>query len=166
VRKVSSGSAELPPLDQCCSAVQLETVRAGKLAVLVEVIVDRRVDGGELLQTAHPPETGHCPFPSSKWQMCVLDPVVQVLVRLPSLSVAQIPHHGSVGPKLVRHDHVRAAVALEQFPKKFQRCLAVPALRDESFQHFALVIDRPPQIACFTVDLHKHLIEMPSPVDH
>jgi hypothetical protein len=35
-------------------------------------------------------------------------------------------------------------VALEQFPKKFQRCLAVPALRDESFQHFALVIDRPP----------------------
>jgi hypothetical protein len=36
------------------------------VSVLVEMVVDRAVDGGEFLQTSHPPELEHGPFPSSE----------------------------------------------------------------------------------------------------
>jgi hypothetical protein len=56
------------------------------------------------------------------------------------------------------------AKAFHCFPKEFHRCLAVAALRDIAFQHFALVIYGALQVVRFTVDLHKHLIQMPLPI--
>jgi hypothetical protein len=37
------------------------------MALRVEMVVDRGVDGDEFLQTSHPPEAKHGPFSPSKW---------------------------------------------------------------------------------------------------
>ena len=50
-----------------------------------------------------------------------------------------------------------------QFPKEFQRCFAIPALRDVTFEHFAFVVNRPPQVVRLAVDLHEDLVQMPFP---
>ena len=57
---------QLTPLGQRSRAVLLEVVAAGEVAVEVEVVVDRGVDGGELLQGFDIPEPGHRAFPSSE----------------------------------------------------------------------------------------------------
>jgi hypothetical protein len=59
----------LLPLSQSRGAVQLEFISAGEVMFLVEVVVNGGVNGGELLQTSHPPEADHSPFPSSEWQV-------------------------------------------------------------------------------------------------
>jgi hypothetical protein len=56
-----------------------------------------------------------------------------------------------------------AAMAFHCFPKEFQGCLAITALRNEAFQDFPFVIYSPPKIVRLTVDLHEHLVQMPLP---
>jgi hypothetical protein len=41
--------------------------------------------------------------------------------------------------------------------------LAIPALRDEHLEHFAFVINRPPEIMRLSVDLHKNFVQVPAP---
>jgi hypothetical protein len=41
--------------------------------------------------------------------------------------------------------------------------LLVPGLGDEAFQHLSLVIDGAPQLVPLAVDLHEHLVQVPSP---
>ena len=53
-------------LGQRGEAVLLEDVAAAEVAIVVKVIVDRGVDGGEFLQGLDVPEFRHCPFPSSE----------------------------------------------------------------------------------------------------
>ena len=60
---------ELTPLSESGSAVKLEVFSAVEVAFLVEMIVDRRVDGDEFLQGSHAPKADHCPFSSSEWLM-------------------------------------------------------------------------------------------------
>ena len=60
---------ELTPLSESGSAVKLEFFSAVEVAFLVEMIVDRRVDGDEFLQGSHAPKADHCPFSSSEWLM-------------------------------------------------------------------------------------------------
>ncbi len=47
---------------------------------------------------------------------------------------------------------------------KLQRCLAIPTLCGKDFEHLAFVIDGPPEVMCFTVDPHEHLVQMPAPL--
>ncbi len=44
-------------------------ISACEAALLVEVVVDGRVDGGELLKTSHKSELLHVPFSSSERQV-------------------------------------------------------------------------------------------------
>ena len=44
----------------------LEDVAVAEVAIVVKVIVDRGVDGGEFLQGLDVSEFRHCPFPSSE----------------------------------------------------------------------------------------------------
>jgi hypothetical protein len=46
--------------------VLLEDFTAIEVAVLVEVVVDRCMGGGEFLEGLYIPEPGHCSFPSSE----------------------------------------------------------------------------------------------------
>ncbi len=57
---------ELPPLGQGGRAVLLEDVAAIEVAFVIEMIVDRGVDGGEFLQGLYVPELRHRPLSSSK----------------------------------------------------------------------------------------------------
>ncbi len=57
-----------------------------------------------------------------------------------------------------------AAIFLHDALQKLQRRSLVPLRRDHRFQNLAFVIDRPPEIAELAVDLHKDLIQMPTPL--
>lgn len=59
---------------------------------------------------------------------------------------------------------MRVTVTLHGFPEEFQRCFAIPALRDIAFQHLALVIHGTPKVMRLAINLHKCLIQMPLPV--
>jgi len=48
-------------------AVDLEIVSAVESALGIEQVVDPGVNGGEFLQTSHPPEAKHRSLSSSKW---------------------------------------------------------------------------------------------------
>ena len=48
--------------------------------------------------------------------------------------------------------------------EKLQRCGFVSLRRSQTFQDFAFMIDCAPKVAEPAVDLHKHLIEMPTPL--
>ena len=52
------------PLSERCCAVLLEDIAAVEMAILVEVVVDRGVDGREFLQGLYVPELRHCSFSS------------------------------------------------------------------------------------------------------
>ncbi len=87
---------KLTPLAKSGGACQLEGVPAGERSFLVEVVVDRGMDGGEFLQTSHAPESLHRAFASSKRQVRVLDAVVEPPSRLLRLERAQLSERGSV----------------------------------------------------------------------
>ena len=57
---------QLTPLGQRGGAVLLECVAAVEMTVEIEVVVDRSVNGRELLQGLDVPEFRHRPFPSSE----------------------------------------------------------------------------------------------------
>ncbi len=46
------------------------------MALLIEMVVDRRVDCSELLETLHPSKAEHGAFSSSKRQMGILKPII------------------------------------------------------------------------------------------
>jgi hypothetical protein len=54
----------LTPLGQGSGVVLLENIAAVEAAILIEVIVDRGVNGGELLQGLNAPDIYHSPFVS------------------------------------------------------------------------------------------------------
>ena len=64
-KRIASG-CQLTPLGQRGGAVLLEDVASAEAVIVVKVIVDRGVDGGEFLQGLDVPEFRHCPFPSSE----------------------------------------------------------------------------------------------------
>src|SRR6056297_446378 len=53
---------------------------------------------------------------------------------------------------------------LHCFLEEFQSCLLVPGLCYEALKHLAFVIDGAPEVVHLAVDLHEHLVEVPSPV--
>ena len=57
---------QLTPLGQGGGTVLLENIAAVEVAVLIEVVVDRGMGGGEFLQGLFIPEPGHRSFPSSE----------------------------------------------------------------------------------------------------
>jgi len=57
----------LTPFRECGSVVLLEDISAVEVTVLVEVVVDRGMGGGKLLESLHVPELRHRSFSSSEW---------------------------------------------------------------------------------------------------
>jgi hypothetical protein len=49
------------------------------------------MDGGEFLQTSHPPEAQHRPFSSSEWLVRVLGPIVQPATRFLAMAGTDFP---------------------------------------------------------------------------
>jgi hypothetical protein len=55
-------------------------------------------------------------------------------------------------------------MAFHGFPKEFEGCIAIKALLNEAFQDLPFVIHGAPKIVRLAVDLHEHLIQVPSPI--
>ncbi len=91
-----SGRTELPPFNKRCGAVQLEVLAAVKVTFLIEMVVDGRVNGGELLQTSHSSETLHRSLSSSQWLMGILDPVVEPSAGLLALGHPSVRERGVI----------------------------------------------------------------------
>ncbi len=62
--RISGG--KLAPFGQRDSAVMFEDIAAVEVAILIEVVVDRGMDGGEFLKGLHVPELRHRPLSSSE----------------------------------------------------------------------------------------------------
>ena len=98
--------------------------------------------------------------------MRILNPVVFAQTPRPVPRYAsQIPQRSRIGEQAVSHDLVRhVALALQQFPQKFQGCSLVPALLHQDVQDLTLLVDGSPHEHPFAIDAHDHLVEMPDGV--
>ena len=96
--------------------------------------------------------------------MRVFRAVVEPTANLVTVDVADLFHRCGIRAKPVGHDAPRLAIFLHNALQKLERCGLVPLRRDHGFQNLAFVIDSPPQVAELAVDLHKHLIQMPTPL--
>ncbi len=148
-------------------AVEFDARSAGRAAARVEVVgdggVDGGVDGGERLQTSHAPQAEHRPLPSSEWQVCILSSIVEPASRLLAKSGTNLLQRSAVASELVGHDRLGFPVLTHCILEKFQSGLRVTGSGDEAFEHLALVIDGASQGVHPAVELHQHLVEMPSP---
>ena len=83
---------KLAPLGQGSGAVLLEDVAAVEVAILVEVVVKRGMDGSELLKGLHVPELRHRPLSSPQRLMRIFGPVVEPATALLSGSITDHVH--------------------------------------------------------------------------
>ena len=95
---------ELTPFSERSSAVLLEDIAAVEVAVLVEVVVDRGMGGGEFLQGLYISELRHRCFSSSKRLVGILSPIVEPPTADLIGSIANYLHRRSVRPKLVDYN--------------------------------------------------------------
>ena len=109
-------------------------------------------------------EAEHGALSSSKRRLGILGPIIQQADRFLPISVADDLHRGAIRAWLVRRNDNWTAVALHRFCKKLHSRFAVSALSNINFQHLTFVIHCPPEVVRLTVDLHKHLVQMPLPV--
>src|SRR5271165_2210329 len=96
--------------------------------------------------------------------MRVFRPIVKATTNLVAIDIADLAHRGGIGAKPVGDDAPRPAIFLHDPLQKLRRRSLVPLRPDHRFQNLALVIDSPPEIAELAVDLHKDLIQMPTPL--
>ncbi len=87
---------EAPPLGEGGVAGEFEILSGVKGAFLVEVIADRGMDRGELLQGSHPSEPEHGALPSSERKMRVLRPVVRPATELAVITAAEVFQRSSI----------------------------------------------------------------------
>ncbi len=87
---------ELTPFSERGSAVLLEDIAAVEVAILVEMIMDRGVDGGEFLQGLYVPELCHRSFSSPERLVGILGSIVEPPTALLIGSIADILHRRSV----------------------------------------------------------------------
>ncbi len=73
----SLSGRQLTPFGQCGRTVLLENIAAVEVAVVVEMIVDRGMGGGEFLQGLYVPELCHRTLSSPEWLVRILGPIVE-----------------------------------------------------------------------------------------
>src|SRR5665811_1942529 len=160
-----SASRQRTPFCEGGVASSAKNSSAGEVAVQVEMIVHGGMNSDEPLEGRGTPEPQHGPFSSSERQVRVLGAIVQPSSRDLLPGGTEVAERRPVRPEPIRHDNPGRAMPSQGFPQESQGGLAVAALRDEAFQHLALVVDGAPEIPRLAVDLHEHLVDMPSPVD-
>jgi hypothetical protein len=148
----------------------LESVRpdraigmGGKLVTAgAEVTIDERVGGEEVLGLFGRFEPLHLPFPSSRWPVRVLGPIMQISA-LPMLDGGkQLTLSDAVAPQLVGHDHPRDILqTLQKPPEEALRGVPIAPGLNEDVENNAILIDGAPEIVLHALDPDEHLVEMP-----
>ena len=134
------------------------------MAFVVEMVVDRGVDGSELLERLLLTKSQHGTLSSSERQVAVLYPVVLPSAHFAAVEIAQFAHRSRIGTQSVGNDHLNRTVLLQGFLQKHQSRCFIALFRNETFEDLALVINRTPQIMTLAVDPDEHLVEVPAPV--
>ena len=83
------------------------------MTFLVEVVVNRAVDCGELLQTSHSSEAKHCSLPSSEWLMRVLGAVIDPAADFALVDATELFQSRAVGGQSIRDDALGSPMALQ-----------------------------------------------------
>ena len=112
---VNLSGTKLTPLGKSGGPGQLEDASAGERSFLVEVVVDGGMDGGEFLQTSHPPETLHGAFPSSERQVRILNAIVEPPASSLLFHRSYFSERRLVGSETIRDDLFSTSVSLHQF---------------------------------------------------
>ncbi len=99
--KLGISGRKVAPLRECGSAVLLENITAVEVAVLVEVIVDRGMGGGEFLQGLYVPEPRHRSFSSSERLVGILGSIVEPSPAYLTIHDSNHFHRGTVRTKAV-----------------------------------------------------------------
>src|SRR5208282_4969025 len=118
----------------------------------------------EFLQRLHTSKALHGALSSSKRLMRILGAIVEPATDLLAIGVADLSHRRRVSAKPVGHELPRSAVFLHDALEKLHRRRLVSLRSDDRFQDLAFMVDSAPEIAELSVDLHKHLVQMPSPL--
>ena len=89
---------QLTPLGQGSRTVLFEDVAAVEVTVVVEVVVDRGMGGGKLLEGFHASEPLHRSFSSSEWLVRIFCAIVEPPTTLLIDGIADYSHRRSVRP--------------------------------------------------------------------
>lgn len=76
--------------------VNVECVSAGERSLLAETVIDGGIKEGEFLQTSHAPKMLHGTLCSSKWEVRVLNAVIEPPARLLLFRRTKISKRGTV----------------------------------------------------------------------
>ena len=155
---------QLTPLGQGDRTVLFEDIAAVEVTVVVEVVVDRGMGSGKLLESLHVPELRHRSFSSSERLVGILRPIVEPATALLVGVVADYFHCRTVGAKPVSHDRNWPAIAFHHPLEKLQCRFTVSAHRREDLKHLPFVIYRAPEIMRLSIDPDEHLVQVPAPL--
>jgi hypothetical protein len=134
------------------------------VALVVEVVVDGRMDGGEFLERPHASEPKHSAFSSSERLVGVFGPVVDPpAVVLVQMGGSNGPERRRIGSRAVGDDAAGATISPHQLPQELESRPPIALLCNDDSKDFSFVVDRTPQIVGDAVDLYEDLIEVPSP---
>ncbi len=153
---IKHSRGESAPFSKRGSTVLLEDIAAVEVAVLVEMIMGRGVNGGKFLQRSCVPEPLHRSFSSSERLVGILSAIVAPPTTLLIGGIADCLHRRSVRPKPVGYHRSRSTATLHRALQELQRGPAIPALRLENLKHLAFVIHRAPQIMRLSIDPDEH----------
>ena len=64
---MGSSSGEMSPFGQTCGAALFKSFVAVQVALVIEMVVERGMDGDKFLEGAGIPELSHRFLPSSRW---------------------------------------------------------------------------------------------------
>src|ERR1017187_4972202 len=134
------------------------------MTLLIEMVVNLCVNRTEFLQGLHAAKPLHSPLSSSKWLMRILRPIVEPSTNLLSIADADLFHCRGIAAEPIGHYGLAAAIFLHDAFQKLQRRSLVPLRGDHGFQDLAFVIDSSPEVAELAIDLHEHLIQVPTPL--
>jgi hypothetical protein len=130
-----------------------------------EKIADGREDTDEPLQVPGRPKALHHPLSSPEWQMRILGPVIQPLMRAMLNRRHDLTLGGSIGAQLVRDHPPRGTTLLLQ--QTLQQALGrfgVTAGLDDLIEDIAVLIHCPPQPVLLAGNRDHDFVEMPNVV--
>jgi hypothetical protein len=132
------------------------------MAAGMEVAVNERVSGEEVLGVPRRFEPLHLPLSSSRWSMRVLGPIIQIAALSLLDARKHLPLSDAVAPKLVGHNHPRLKSQTRQQPfEEARRRLGIAPGLDEDVEHNAILIHGAPEIMLHALDTDEDLIHVP-----
>ena len=130
----------------------------------IEVVGEGGLDGCEFLHGFHGSECQHGSLSSSKWQVTVLSPIVDMSPHFLLTGDAKSARRCSIGSKPVSDNSLRSSVPFQALCQELEGCMPVSFLGHKSVQDGAFVVDGTPKIIGLTLDLYEDFVEVPASV--